>query len=81
MSFIEPDTQSLVAEIHDHVAVYVKQLDDFMRDLSPDQARELATDARRLLTVATFLRDATVDLLESAGIQANDVDGEVEDGA
>jgi hypothetical protein len=53
--------------IHDQVAKYVKQLDDLMRGLEPEEAVILVDQARHLLTVATFLRDATLDLLETAG--------------
>lgn len=57
----------ILTRIHDQVADYVKQLDDLMRGLEPDEAALLVDPARHLLTVATFLRDATLDLLEVAG--------------
>jgi hypothetical protein len=68
MSSPDPGNAEMLMRIHDQVGAYVKQLDDLMRGLSPDQARELVNEAQHLLTVATFLRDATVDLLDSAGM-------------
>jgi hypothetical protein len=67
----EPSNSEMLMQIHDQVAVYVKQLDAFTRGLSTDQALELANEARHLFTVVTFLRDATVDLLESAGVDVD----------
>lgn len=63
----ESKRAEVLTQIHDQVAEYVKQLDDLMRGLDPDEAAILADPARHLLTVATFLRDATLDLLEAAG--------------
>ncbi len=63
----EPRRDEVLTRIHDQVAEYVKQLDDLMRALGPEEAATLVDPARHLLTVATFLRDATLDLLEAAG--------------
>jgi hypothetical protein len=75
MATAEDGKEQVVAQIHDQVAVFVKQLDDLMRDLTPEQAKSLAGDAQHLLTVATFLRDATIDLLDAAGVPV-DADSE-----
>ncbi len=64
---VEPSREQVLIRIHDQVADYVKQLDDLMRGLDPEEAASLVGQARHLLTVATFLRDATLDLLETAG--------------
>jgi hypothetical protein len=63
----EPSRDEVLTHIHDQVAGYVKQLDDLMRDLEPADAAMLVDRARHLLTVVTFLRDATLDLLEAGG--------------
>jgi hypothetical protein len=64
----EQRRDEVLMRIHDQVAEYVKQLDDLMRDLEPEEAATLVDPARHLLTVVTFLRDATLDLLEAAGL-------------
>ena len=63
----ERSRDEVLTRIHDQVAEYVKQLDDLMRGLEPEEAATLVDPARHLLTVVTFLRDATLDLLEAAG--------------
>jgi hypothetical protein len=70
MAAYEPGQEQILKQMHDQVAVYVKQLDDLMRELTEEQAVTLVDDAQHLLTVVTFLRDATVDLLEAAGLRA-----------
>jgi hypothetical protein len=74
----EQDMERVVRQIHDQVAVFVKELDDLMRDLTADQAQPLAGEAKRLLTVATFLRDATIDLLDTAGVPVDTEEADVE---
>ncbi|MDB5074154.1 MAG: hypothetical protein JWO42_333 [Chloroflexi bacterium] len=78
MATDEPDNEKQIRQIHDQVAVFVKQLDDLMRDLTPELAQPLAGEAQRLLTVATFLRDATIDLLDTAGVPVDTEDAGVE---
>ena len=64
----EDSRQQALRHMHDEVASFVKHLDELTRDLTPDQAAGLTDEARHLLTVVTFLRDATVDLLETGGL-------------
>jgi hypothetical protein len=75
MTTVEPSHDLILRHIHDEVAVFVKQLDDLMRGLTQEQAAALVDEARHLLTVVTFLRDATIDLLETAGTQTSADDG------
>jgi hypothetical protein len=75
MATIEPSQEQVLRRIHDDVAVFVKQLDDLSRGLTQEQAMALVEESKHLLTVVTFLRDATIDLLESAGLPAEPDDG------
>lgn len=75
---VEPSRVDVLSHMHDQVAEYVKQLDDLMRGLEPADAAMLVDRARHLLTVVTFLRDATLDLLESAGSPIEE--GEIDSG-